>query len=219
MRSPSYSHGVSTQPLLGDTIGLNLARTVQRVPGHDALVSVQQDVRLTYRELLDAVDRIATGLLARGVEPGDRVGVWSPNCAEWVLVQYATARVGAILVNVNPAYRTHELTYALRQSGMRLLFCAERFKTSDYVAMVEEARPEVAGLQEVIVFGSAAWDAIAGTPADVDAVERRGAELAPDDPINIQYTIGTTGSPKGATLSHHNILNNGYFVTELLGYT
>ena len=145
MASPSYSHGVSTQPLLGDTIGQNLARTVARVPDHEALVSVQQDVRLTYRELLDAVDRIATGLLARGVEAGDRVGVWSPNCAEWVLVQYATARVGAILVNVNPAYRTHELTYALRQSGTRLLFCAERFKTSDYVAMVEEARPEVAG--------------------------------------------------------------------------
>ena len=189
------------------------------MPGNEALVSVQQDVRLTYRELLDAVDRIATGLLARGVEPGDRVGVWSPNCAEWVLVQYATARVGAILVNVNPAYRTHELTYALRQSATRLLFCAERFKTSDYVAMVEEARPggrRAAGGDRLRLAG---LDAIAGTAADVDAVERRGAVLMPDDAINIQYTSGTTGSPKGATLSHHNILNNGYFVTELLGYT
>jgi fatty-acyl-CoA synthase len=219
MAAVSYAHGVSSEPLLGETIGENLVRTATRVPERDALVSVRQDVRLTYAGLLEAVDGLATGLLARGIEAGDRVGVWAPNCAEWVLVQYATARIGAILVNVNPAYRTHELTYALRQSGVRLLFCADRFKSSDYLAMVAEARPQAPALREVVAFGSPPWEEIAATAVDPDALAGRAAGLSFDDPINIQYTSGTTGYPKGATLSHHNILNNGYFVARLLRYT
>jgi fatty-acyl-CoA synthase len=152
------------------------------------------------------------------VEHGDRVGIWAPNCAEWVLVQYATAKVGAVLVNVNPAYRTHELAYALRQSGVRLLVSAPAFKTSDYVAMVEAVRGELPGLERTVFLGSDEWAALAGTTVDRDALRERMASLAFDDPINIQYTSGTTGFPKGATLSHHNILNNGFLVGELLGY-
>jgi fatty-acyl-CoA synthase len=214
----SYAHGASGTPLLGDTIGANLQATAARFGPRDALVSCAQGVRLSYAELDAAVDRLATGLLARGLEAGDRVGIWSPNCAEWVLAQYATAKVGAILVNVNPAYRTHELAYALRQSGVRLLLTADAFKTSDYVAMVEEVRGDLERLEEVVVLGSPAWAELAQTPVDPAAVAARMATLDCDDPINIQYTSGTTGFPKGATLSHHNILNNGFFVGELCGY-
>src|SRR5690348_1367455 len=151
-------------------------------------------------------------MLAFGVEPGDRVGIWAPNCVEWVLVQFATAKAGAILVNINPAYRTHEVEYALRQSGVKLLFSSRAFKTSDYMAMVDEVRGGLADLQSVVYFDGAEWDSLAATSVDADALRSRMAALAFDDPINIQYTSGTTGFPKGATLSHHNILNNGYFV-------
>jgi fatty-acyl-CoA synthase len=219
MRSTAYANGTTTTPLLGETIGENLERTVARFGDRDALVSCHQDLRLTYAELGAAVDRLATGLLAMGIAKGDRVGIWAPNCAEWVLVQYATAKVGAVLVNVNPAYRTHELAYALRQSGVRALFTARAFKGSDYVAMVGEVRGELDALADVVILGDDRWDQLASTPADPAAVAARMAELTFDDPINIQYTSGTTGFPKGATLSHHNILNNGYMVGELVRYT
>jgi fatty-acyl-CoA synthase len=219
MRSTAYANGTTTTPLLGETIGENLERTVARFGDRDALVSCHQDLRLTYAELGAAVDRLATGLLAMGIAKGDRVGIWAPNCAEWVLVQYATAKVGAVLVNVNPAYRTHELAYALRQSGVRALFTARAFKGSDYVAMVGEVRGELDALADVVILGDDRWDQLASTPADPAAVAARMADLTFDDPINIQYTSGTTGFPKGATLSHHNILNNGYMVGELVRYT
>ena len=217
--APSYTHGAASTPLLGETIGGCLARIAAEQPDHDAIVSCAQEVRLTYAELAAAVDRLASALLAHGVEPGDRVGVWAPNCVEWVLVQYATARVGAILVNINPAYRTYELAYALRQSGVRLLFSAPAFKSSDYRAMLADVRGDVGALEDVVFFDDPAWQAWTAAPADAEAIAARGAALDPDDPINIQYTSGTTGFPKGATLSHHNILNNGYFVGRLCSYT
>jgi fatty-acyl-CoA synthase len=176
---------------------------------------------MTYAQLDAAVDRVARGLLALGVERGDRVGIWAPNRAEWVLVQYATAKIGAILVNVNPAYRTHELGYALRQSGMRLLVSAPAFKTSDYRSMVAEVRGECPELERVVFLDGPDWEELqaAGDAVGADAVRARGEQLSFDDPINIQYTSGTTGFPKGATLSHHNILNNGFFVGELIDYS
>ena len=218
---PSYSSGISEAPLLGDTIGDNLERTVAAHGEREALVDVPSGRRWTYRELLADVDRLARGLLAKGVAAGDRIGIWAPNCPEWTLLQYATARVGAVLVNVNPAYRTHELTYVVNQSGMRMLVSALSHKTSDYRAMVEEARPETPDLTEVVYIGDVSWDQlVAGAEAaTAEQLAERGAALTPDDPINIQYTSGTTGFPKGATLSHHNILNNGYFVGEMIRYT
>ena len=216
---PSYAHGASDTPLLGLTIGQCLERAAAEHPGREAVVSVQEDVRLTYAELDRAVDRLATGLLQRGVQAGDRVGIWAPNCLGWMLVQYATAKLGAILVNVNPAYRTHELTYALEASGVKLLVCASAFKTSDYRAMSAEVAPGLAALEEVVVLGDPAWEELAATPADDDALAERAAHLDRDDPINIQYTSGTTGFPKGATLTHHNILNNGLNVGALCGYS
>jgi fatty-acyl-CoA synthase len=215
----SYAHGVSDVPLLGETIGANLERTVSRFGDREAVVSCHQGVRLTYAEIDAAVDRLASGLIAAGIAKGERVGIWAPNCAEWVLVQFATAKAGAILVNINPAYRTHELEYALRQSGVKLLVSARGFKTSDYMAMVEEVRGGLPALQAVVFLDGAEWDELAATPVDADAVRERMASLAFDDAINIQYTSGTTGFPKGATLSHHNILNNGFFVGELVEYT
>jgi fatty-acyl-CoA synthase len=217
----SYASGTSTTPLLGETIGDNLARIVERSGDRDALVVRHQDVRWTYRELDERVDDVARGLLAAGIEKGDRVGIWAPNCAEWVLVQYATAKIGAILVNINPAYRTHELAYALRQSGIRLLVSATEFKTSDYVAMIESVRADAPALEQTVFLGTGSWDALltAGQAVPAGAVRQRMATLAFDDPINIQYTSGTTGYPKGATLSHHNILNNGFFTGEMCGYS
>src|SRR3954470_20131280 len=209
----SYAHGASDVPLLGETIGANLARTVARVPDADALVSCHQDVRWSYAELDERVSALARGLLAAGLEPGDRLGLWSPNCAEWVLLQYATARAGIILVNLNPAYRTSELEYALRQSGCRMMVSAAAFKTSDYPAMAAEVAPACEALERLVLLESPEWDELArGGDAELP-------ELDLDDPINIQYTSGTTGFPKGATLSHHNILNNGFFVTELIHVT
>jgi fatty-acyl-CoA synthase len=218
---PSYSSGTSSVPLLGDTIGDNLARTVSRFPDREALVDVSSGRRWTYAEMDAAVDALALGLLAHGIVAGDRVGIWAPNCPEWTLLQYATAKVGAVLVNVNPAYRSHELAYVVNQSGMRLLVSAVAHKSSDYRSMVEQVRDDCPALTDVVFIGEAGWDHLVARGADVEPEElaQRMATLDTDDPINIQYTSGTTGFPKGATLSHHNILNNGYFVGELVGYT
>ena len=218
---PSYGSGTSSTPLLGETIGANLERTAKRVPDNDALVSVHQKLRYTYREFNAAVDQLAKGLLASGLGKGDRVGIWSPNYAEWAMVQYATARIGVVLVNINPAYRVHELAYVLNQSGCRMLVAAPSFKTSDYRAMVAEVQPASPALETVVFLFSPQWDALvaAGETVSNEALQARAATLQFDDPINIQYTSGTTGFPKGATLSHHNILNNGFFVGEGLNYT
>ncbi|MFB8764491.1 AMP-binding protein [Nocardiopsis alba] len=218
---PSYASGTSTTPLLGDTIGGNLARTAAAHPDRDALIDRGLGLRYTYREFDAEVDRVASGLLDLGVVKGDRVGIWSPNRAEWVLVQYATARIGAVLVNINPAYRTHELRYVLGQAGVSVLISAPAFKTSDYAGMIEEVRGDCPDLRDVVLLESPAWDALlaAGERNGRGPVAEVEATLSPDDPINIQYTSGTTGFPKGATLSHHNILNNGFSVGELLGYT
>ncbi|MFJ4188574.1 AMP-binding protein [Kitasatospora sp. NPDC089509] len=217
----SYASGTADVPLLGDTIGENLDRAVRAFPDRDALVDRPTGRRWTYAQLAADVDALALGLLELGIAKGDRVGIWAPNCAEWTLTQYATAKLGAILVTVNPAYRAHELEYVLNQAGIRLLVAAERFKTSDYAGMIDEVRPHCPELERVLLLGSPAWDAVltAGRAVDPALLAARQGELAPDDPINIQYTSGTTGFPKGATLSHHNILNNGYFVGELLHYT
>ena len=219
--SGSYAHGTSETPLLGTTIGASLDETVAAHPDREALVSRHQDLRYTYAELNDAVDIAARGFLARGVEAGDRIGIWSPNVAEWVIVQYATAKIGAILVNINPAYRTSELEYALAQSGCRTLVAAPSFKTSDYRAMIDEVRPNVPTLGSTIFLGTPDWDDLLSDASAVStrSLEERAASLDADDPINIQYTSGTTGFPKGATLTHHNILNNGFFVGELCRYT
>src|SRR5690349_10947030 len=219
----SYSHGTSAIPLLGETIGASLRRVAARYPDAEVLVDVPAGRRWTYAAFDADTDTLARGLIAAGLEAGDRVGIWAPNCAEWVLLQYATAKAGVILVNINPAYRSHELSYALRQSGVRVLVSAERFKTSDYRAMVDEVKAGLDGLADVIFLGTPRWDALfeAGreVPADGDPLAEREAGLSADDPINIQYTSGTTGFPKGATLSHHNILNNAFFIGEGCRYT
>lgn len=208
-------------PLLGDTIGANLDRTVARHGERDALVDRGSGVRLSYREFAAEVDAVALGLLDAGISTGDRVGIWSPNRAEWILTQFATAKIGAVLVNINPAYRSEELRYVLTQAGIRMLIAAREFKTSNYAEIIERVRPECPGLEQVLLFDTEAWDALVrtGRTGDADRLAATGAGLSADDPINIQYTSGTTGFPKGATLSHHNILNNGYFVGELCGYT
>ena len=215
----SYAHGACDQELLGETIGENLERTIARVPDTEALVSCSQGQRYTYAEFGEAVDRLASGMLAAGVQRGDRVGVWSPNRAEWMVTQYATAKLGVILVNVNPAYRISELQYALGKSGCRWLFAAPECKGADFIAMSEAAATQLPALERRIFFGSDEWNELAGARADRDTVAGLMAELDFDDPINIQYTSGTTGFPKGATLTHHNILNNGFFVADLLRYT
>jgi fatty-acyl-CoA synthase len=219
MSTPSYSHGTFDTPLLGDTIGAHFERTAAQFAERDAVVSCQQDVRLTYAELDAAIDAVAGALLRAGIEAGDRVGIWAPNCVEWILVQYATAKIGAILVNVNPAYRSHELEYVLRQSGARLLFSASAFKSSDYAAMIDEVAGSIDTLERTVFVDRDEWAEFSAGAPDREAIAARMAALSFDDPINIQYTSGTTGFPKGATLSHHNILNNGFFVTELLHLT
>lgn len=221
---PSYTSGTWDAPMLGDTIGDNLDRTVAAHGDRDALIDRGSGRRWTYRELAADVDAVAAGLLGLGIVKGDRVGIWAPNCAEWTLVQYATAKIGAILVNINPAYRTHELQYVLEQAGVRMLIAAPSFKTSDYAAMIEQIRPDCATLEHVLLLGTPSWEAVVSGGAEAQAADpavlaAAQASLSADDPINIQYTSGTTGFPKGATLSHHNILNNGYFVGELCGYT
>jgi len=215
----SYAHGAFDEPLLGETIGANLDRTIARVPDADALVSSHQGRRYTYAEFGEAVDRLAAGMLAAGLSRGDRVGVWGPNRFEWALVQYATARLGVILVNINPAYRTSELEYALGQSGCRFVFAAQEVKGSDFVAMVDQVRANLRTLERAIFFDTSDWEEISAGGGSIDEVRTIAAQLDFDDPINIQYTSGTTGFPKGATLSHHNILNNAHFISQLLGYT
>ncbi|MEU5852212.1 AMP-binding protein [Saccharopolyspora shandongensis] len=203
--------------MLGDTIGENLDRTAARFPDRDALVEFTTGRRWSYREFVAEVDALAVGLLDAGIGKGDRVGIWAPNRAEWTITQYATAKIGAILVNINPAYRMHELEYVLNQAGVRLLVSARSFKSSDYVAMVERVRGKCPGLEQVVFLDSPEWAELAGGTGDPQRLA--AIRLSADDPINIQYTSGTTGFPKGATLSHHNILNNGFFVGELCGYT
>ncbi len=221
MTALSEARGDTTVPLLVETIGENLARTVESFGDKEALVSRHQGIRWTYRGFAAEVDRVARGLVARGLQKGDRLGIWSPNNAEWVLLQYATARIGVILVNINPAYRTHELEYAMRQSGCRVLVAATAFKTSDYVAMVDEVRGQLTDLEQVIFIGTKDWSSLlaAGDLVEAATLREIEASLRADDPINIQYTSGTTGYPKGATLTHANILNNGYFVGETCRYT
>jgi fatty-acyl-CoA synthase len=220
MSVPSYAHGASAVPLLGETIGENLRRVVERHGDRDALIVRAQGYRATYRQLWDQVSQAARGLIARGVKPGDRVGIWSPNRFEWVIIQYATARIGVILVNINPAYKGTELEYVLNQSGISLLLLSRAFRQSDYVGMLASVRDRCPTLRESIVLDDG-WDALLAAAEQVSdaALAEREAGLQFDDPINIQYTSGTTGFPKGATLSHHNILNNGFFIGETLGYT
>ncbi len=217
----SHAAGPTDAPLLEQTIGANLDATVDRFPDREALVDVPSGRRWTYAELRADVDAVALGLVDAGIGRGDRVGIWAPNLPEWVLVQYATAKVGAVLVNINPAYRSHELEYVLNQAGVRLLVAVEAFKTSDYRSMIDEVAPGCPSLERTVFVGSPEWESLlaAGRAADRGRLATLADSLAPTDPINIQYTSGTTGFPKGATLSHRNILNNGWFVGELLGYT
>ncbi len=219
--SPSYASGTSDVPLLGETIGANLDRTAARFPDHDALVECATGRRWTYGEFDADVSTLALGLLDLGIGKGDRIGIWAPNRAEWTLLQYAAARIGAILVNINPSYREHELEFVLNQSGIRMLVAARRFKTSDYEAMVEQVRSRCPELEHAVFLDGPEWESLwrRGAATDPGQLTAAEAELSADDPINIQYTSGTTGFPKGATLSHHNILNNGFFVGELCGYT
>ena len=219
MRRSSDS-GPTSVPLLDETIPQSLARTVAEHGDRDALVSVEQGIRFTYAQFAEEVDRVARGLMAIGVAKGDRVGIWSPNFAEWVLVQYATARIGAILVTINPAYRSSELEYVLNQSQISVLVAVESFLTSDYCSMIDEVWDRVP-TSRLICIHTADWDELleAGGTVSVEQLEERTAQLAAGEAINIQYTSGTTGFPKGATLSHRNILNNGYFIGEACKYT
>ncbi len=215
----SYDAGPTEIPILEETIGANFERTAAAHPHVDVLVKVATGRRWTYSELDDEINTVARGVMAAGLAAGDRIGIWAPNCAEWVLVQFAAAKIGAILVNINPAYRTHELAYVLEQSGLSMLVSATSFKSSDYAAMVADVRPEASALQQVVFLGTADWDRLRESAAQisVEQLVARQAGLSNTDPINIQYTSGTTGFPKGATLSHRNILNNGYFVTGQIG--
>jgi len=240
MLTQSYVHGASAVPLIGDTVGSHFDKAVERWPEREALVVRHQNIRWSYRDLQREVDALAAGLLALGLEPGERIGIWSHNNSEWVLTQLATAKAGLILVNINPAYRLAELDYALNKVGCRALITMPAFKTSDYIGMLRELAPELdraepgrleAGrlpaLRTVIRMGAERtagmlnFADIAGRAGE--AHRRRVAELSPrlqfDDPINIQFTSGTTGHPKGATLSHHNILNNGFFIGEAMRLT
>ncbi|MET8677834.1 AMP-binding protein [Streptomyces sp. NPDC004647] len=221
MTELSYSSGTGKGALLGDTIGISLDRAIAAHPDREALVDVPSGRRWTYAEFGRAVDDVALGLIAKGVHKGDRVGIWALNCPEWVLVQYATARIGAIMVNINPAYRVHELAYVLKQAGIEVLVSSTAHKDSDYRRMVEQVRADCPALRDVVYIDDPTWHGLvsAGKQVPRERLAARAAELSCDDPVNIQYTSGTTGFPKGATLSHHNILNNGYWVGEMVGYT
>ncbi len=220
MQQPSYAHGITSTPLLGETIGENLRRTVARFGEREAIVSRHQNYRATYREMWEQTGVIARALMARGVKKGDRVALWAANRYEWVITQYATARMGAIMVNINPAYRSHELEYALKQSGCSLLIMAKGFRQTDYVAMFKEVDARLPARVPALVIDDE-WGALQEEAKHVseDELALREATLDPDDPCDIQYTSGTTGFPKGATLSHHNILNNGHFVGRTLKYS
>jgi fatty-acyl-CoA synthase len=239
MKALSYAHGVSAAPLIGETIGVHFDRTVQQWGDRPGLVSRQQGVNWTWRDLGAKVDAFAAGLVAMGLKPGERVGIWSPNNAEWIVTQYATAKAGLILVNINPAYRLSELEYALNKVGCRALVTATKFKTSDYIGMVNTLAPELSrarpghldaaklpALRSVIQIGGAAPGTLPfetvgtlGGAAEHAALAELAGKLQFDDPINVQFTSGTTGLPKGATLTHHNILNNGLFIGQTMRYT
>jgi fatty-acyl-CoA synthase len=237
MAQPSYVHGASSTPLIGETIGIHFDKAAERRGGRDALISRHQRIRWSYRALKERVDAFAAGLVALGLRPGERIGIWSPNNAEWVVAQFATAKAGLILVNINPAYRLAELEYALNKAGCAALITAARFKASDYLSMLTELAPELAtasagelraarlpDLRLVIVIGAEKtsgtlhFDAVYGLAgeAERDRLGTLAGQLQFDDPINIQFTSGTTGFPKGATLTHHNILNNGFFIAEAM---
>jgi fatty-acyl-CoA synthase len=216
----SQDAGPTDTPILEETIGENFERTVTANPDVDALVDMASGSRWTYEQLNDDIDVVARALMALGIQVGERVGIWAPNCPEWTIVQYATAKIGAILVNINPAYRTHELAYVLKQSGIRTLISATSFKTSDYMSMIDEVRADTPELREVLYLGTDDWRELQQRAAEVPDRElgARLESLDNNQPINIQYTSGTTGFPKGATLSHRNILNNGYFTTDLIKF-
>ncbi|EFK33026.1 Short-chain-fatty-acid--CoA ligase [Chryseobacterium gleum] len=216
----SYVYGTSEIPLLGHTIGANLKSTVEKYPHQEALVCVHQNYRATYQEFYNQTTAVAKALLFLGAKAGDRIGIWSSNRYEWVLLQYATARIGTILVNINPAYRTHELTYVLNQSEVRFIFSSLSFKTSNYKEMVEYAKEVCPSLEHEIFFDEN-WEHFVNNGQEIsdEVLHSFEEHVQFDDPVNIQYTSGTTGFPKGVTLSHHNILNNGYFIGIRLKYT
>ena len=217
----SFAKGSDSSPLLTDTIADNFMQAVARFPNAEALVDMGSGRRWTYAELSREIDAVALGLRALGVTKGDRVGIWAPNCAEWIFVQYGTARIGAILVNINPAYRAHELSFVLQQSGLCTIVAVPQFKGASYADMIEAVRDECPALVDTVFIGEKSWTDLltAGREDDREVLASIGATLSNEDPINIQYTSGTTGFPKGATLSHRNILNNGYFVGEGINYT
>ncbi|AVZ39969.1 MULTISPECIES: AMP-binding protein [unclassified Dietzia] len=215
----SHTRGDTDVPLLTQTIADNLAATVERFGDRDALVDVQAGLRWTYTEFHADVRRLASGLLRLGIRTGDRVGIWSPNRWEWVMIQYATAEIGAVLVNINPSYRVHELEYVLKQAGIKAVVAAPQFKDSDYTGMLSQVQPSCPDLEVVVLFGDEEWESMMSGPTDADELAGIRAGLGAGDPINIQYTSGTTGFPKGATLSHTNILNNGFFVGETINYS
>lgn len=216
----SYAHGVSETPLKGETIGQNLRQIAALFPDREALVSPYQNYRATYREFLSQCEQAAKALIARGIKRGDRVGIWSPNRYEWVVIQYATAMMGAIMVNINPGYKLPGLRYALEQSRIDLLIASSHFRKTDYVSMLQQLKAECIYPKQTVILEQD-WDTFleVGSSITEQQLAEREASLQFDDPVNIQYTSGTTGQPKGATLSHHNILNNGFFIGERLKYT
>ena len=220
MKKLSYTNGASNIPLLGETIDENLRKTVAKFPNNDALISAHQHYRATYTEFYEQVTAVAKGLIALGVKSGDCVGIWSPNCYEWTLLQYATSKIGAIMVNINPAYRTSELIYVINQSGLSYIFSAIQFKTSHYKKMIEDAREFTDTLRKEVYWGES-WEYFLaqGKKVSDEKLQAYEAKVQFDDPVNIQYTSGTTGNPKGVTLTHHNILNNAYFIGVRMNYT
>ena len=220
MKKLSYTNGASNIPLLGETIDENLRKTVAKFPNNDALISAHQHYRATYTEFYEQVTAVAKGLIALGVKSGDCVGIWSPNCYEWTLLQYATAKIGAIMVNINPAYRTSELIYVINQSGLSYIFSAIQFKTSHYKKMIDDAREFTDTLRKEVYWGES-WEYFLaqGKKVSDEKLQSYEAKVQFDDPVNIQYTSGTTGNPKGVTLTHHNILNNAYFIGVRMNYT
>lgn len=216
----AYTYGASDISLIGETIDQNLRKTVEKYPNKEALISVHQDYRVTYAEFYAQVTAVAKGLIALGVKQGDRVGIWSPNCYEWTLLQYATAKIGAIMVNINPAYRTSELIYVINQSGISYIFAAPQFKSSNYKKMIDDAREFTETLRKEVYWGESWQHFLAhGEKVTDEKLLSFEERVQFDDPVNIQYTSGTTGNPKGVTLSHHNILNNGYFIGIRMNYT